>query len=256
MTNAAALAQLRESLKESAGGYLRNIVRIDGVTCQMCARPVEDESICSKCKWTYLPRGDVADRIGSMIYGIDGKQSGRLMYGYKAAYTRPSHVQTVTSLAVLGLREHRQCADRLVGVPVTKWATVPSLSKAIGVEHPLRTILTGKIRAGNEIEVAAVSREKITSPREVTPSNFDIRTDVPNGAHVMVIDDTWVSGGHAQSVAAALKQAGASKVSVLTVARWVDLADPVSDRFYKKRIHTATYDPAVCPWTGSDCPPP
>lgn len=252
MTNSAALAQLRDSLKAN-GGYLRNVVRVDGVTCQLCAKPVENESVCSKCKWNYIPRADVADRIGSMIYGIDGQQSGRLMYGYKAAYTRPSHVQTVASLAVLGIREHRQCVDRLLGVPATRWATVPSLSK-VGTEHPLRTILIGKIKAGSEIEVVAAPRERISSPRDVMPSNFEVCTEIPGRAHVMVIDDTWVSGGHAQSVAAALKQAGASKVSVLTVARWVDLTDPVSDRFYRKRIHTQTYDPALCPWTGAGCP--
>lgn len=41
------------------------------------------------------------------------------------------------------------------------------------------------------------------------------------GSHVMLIDDTWASGGHAQSGALALRKSGASKVSVLVVARWL-----------------------------------
>ena len=188
-----------------------------------------------------------------MIYAFDGQQSGRLMYGYKAAYPRPSHMQTVTSLAVLGIREHRRCVDRLVGVRATRWATVPSLRK-IGTEHAFRIILTGKIKAGSEIEVAAAARENIHSPREVTPTNYVLRTEVPKGAHVMVIDDTWVGGGHAQSVAAALKSAGAGKVSILAVARWVDLTDEVSKRVHRQHIRDRVYDPNLCPWTGGECP--
>ena len=176
MSNAAALAQLRDSLVESAGGYLRNILHMPDVTCEMCARPVDGYQVCGKCQWNYASRSDIADRVGSMIYAFDGQQSGRLMYGYKAAYPRPSHMQTVTSLAVLGIREHRRCVDRLVGVRATRWATVPSLRK-IGTEHAFRIILTGKIKAGSEIEVAAAARENIHSPREVTPTNYVLRTE-------------------------------------------------------------------------------
>jgi DNA processing protein len=228
VSNAAALAQLRDSLVESAGGYLRNILHVPDVTCEICAKPVGGYRLCGRCQWNYASRTDIADRVGSMIYAFDGQQSGRLMYGYKAAYARPSHVQTVTSLAVLGIREHRQCVDRLLGATVTRWATVPSLRKP-GTEHAFRTILTGKIKAGSEIEVVAAPREKIQSPREVTPTNYVIRTEVPEDAHVMVLDDTWVGGGHTQSVAAALKLAGAGKVSrdmkncpvaVMKTARW------------------------------------
>lgn len=253
MSNSAALAQLRESLKANAGGYLRNVLHLPEVTCELCARPISGNRFCDRCQWNYVSRSDIADRVGSMIYGFDGAQSGRLMYGYKAAYTRPSHVQTVTSLAVLGIREHRQCVDRLLGIRATRWAAVPSL-RNIGVEHPLRTILTGKIAAGSEITVTAAPREAIQSPRDVTPTNYIVTTEVPPGAHVMVIDDTWVAGGHAQSVAAALKLAGARRVSVLTVARWVDLTDPVSKQVHRDHIKDREYDPTVCPWTGGDCP--
>ncbi|TCJ31372.1 hypothetical protein E0504_48845 [Parafrankia sp. BMG5.11] len=46
-------------------------------------------------------------------------------------------------------------------------------------------------------------------------------------ASVLVIDDTWTSGARAQSAAAALKLAGASKVGFVGVGRWfnADFAD-------------------------------
>jgi orotate phosphoribosyltransferase len=51
------------------------------------------------------------------------------------------------------------------------------------------------------------------------------------GRDVLVVDDTWVSGGSAQSAAAALKLAGARRVAVLVLGRHVNPADPASARF-------------------------
>jgi hypothetical protein len=45
---------------------------------------------------------------------------------------------------------------------------------------------------------------------------------------VLVVDDTWVSGGSAQSTAAALKLAGARRVAVVVLGRHVNPADPRS----------------------------
>jgi hypothetical protein len=52
--------------------------------------------------------------------------------------------------------------------------------------------------------------------------------DPVGGADVLVVDDTWVSGGSAQSVAAALKLAGAGRVAVVVLGRHVNPADPRS----------------------------
>ncbi len=40
------------------------------------------------------------------------------------------------------------------------------------------------------------------------------------GRNVLVIDDTWTTGAHAQSASAALKVAGAAAVAVLAIGRW------------------------------------
>jgi hypothetical protein len=69
----------------------------------------------------------------------------------------------------------------------------------------------------------------------------------------LVIEDTWVSGGHAQSVAAALKKAGAAKVSILAIARWLDMDDPRTRRIYHDALDPRPYDPTVCPWLHEPC---
>jgi orotate phosphoribosyltransferase len=40
-----------------------------------------------------------------------------------------------------------------------------------------------------------------------------------SGANVLVIDDTWTGGGHAQSAAWALRKAGAGKLVLITIGR-------------------------------------
>ncbi len=69
-----------------------------------------------------------------------------------------------------------------------------------------------------------------------------------------MVDDTWVSGDKSQSAALALKQAGASEVTILCVARWLrhDWPD------HRKLIESLSrpYDPHQCPLTGGPCQAP
>jgi hypothetical protein len=56
-----------------------------------------------------------------------------------------------------------------------------------------------------------------------------LRVDgVVAGADVLVVDDTWVSGGSAQSAAVALKLAGARRVAIVVIGRHVNPDDPRS----------------------------
>jgi hypothetical protein len=74
--------------------------------------------------------------------------------------------------------------------------------------------------------------------REVSPGWLRLPGDeaggVP-GASVLVVDDTWVSGGTAQSVAVALKRAGAARVTIVVLGRHLDPADQRSPAFTAAR---------------------
>jgi phosphoribosylpyrophosphate synthetase len=98
----------------------------------------------------------------------------------------------------------------------------------------------------------AVTRER----RKVWADRFlvqDSDTTKVDGAHVLVVDDTWVSGGTAQSVAVALKDAGARAVTILCVARWLRWDWSSTPAFVEEYL-TAPYEPLVCPVTGDECP--
>ncbi len=243
------VARLCSALVSQAGGYLRNPVRVDGATCVECATPVDGYSRCYQCNG-YHGRDGLADAIAILTYAVASQQSGYVMRGYKAARPLEEHRTIVALLILLALSIHAQCPGVRIGSPVTRWATVPSLPAKPG-EHPLRGIVKG-IAPGRE--VLLVASEKASHPRAINPDHFRAGNRLPDRSHVLLIDDTWTTGGHAQSAALALRKAGAAHVSVLVVARWIKQEFGNNAKFLRD-LSNRDYDPRICPWTGGSCPP-
>ena len=248
MADPAALARLSAALVASAGGYLRNPVRQELRTCGVCATPVSGFRLCYQCQ-RRRGRTGLADATGFLAYAVAGRQSGYVMQGYKARPPVPEHRTIVTLLVLLGLARHAGCAGR-ASVPVTHWATVPSLPAQPG-EHPLHAIVR-RLAPGSEVALAAA--DEVESSRDLAPGHVRAAA-LPAGAHVLLVDDTWARGGHAQSAALALRAAGASRISVLVAARWIN-EDFGGNAAFLRGLAERDYDPAICPWTGATCPRP
>jgi predicted amidophosphoribosyltransferase len=246
MLDQEAVARLGAALVSRAGGYLRNPVREDRVTCAVCATPVDGYERCFQCSHGH---SGLADAVAFSTYAVAGQQSGYVMRGYKARPPLEEHRTIVTLLILLALSIHAECPGRLAGAPVTHWATVPSLPAKPG-EHPLHEIVSN-LAAGSEAPLGAAAKAQF--PRDVNAQHFSTSVRLPPDSHVLLIDDTWVRGGRAQSAALALRTAGAAHVSALVVARWIkeDFSDNAK---FLSRLSSRDYDPGICPWTGSDCP--
>ena len=245
-----ALVRLRSALVATAGAYLHNPVRRELVTCAVCAEPAPGDLLCLRCRSNRSQsRVPLADATAFLTYAVSGRQSGYVMRGYKAMPPIGEHRTIVALLAVLGLTQHGSCAGRLLAAPVTHWAAVPSLDRRPG-EHPLRPIVRA-CAPGTELPLSAASC--YSHPRSVNPKHFNAGAAVPPGAHVLVIDDTWVGGGHAQSAVLAARRAGAGRVSVLVLARWLN-EDYGVNALFLAGLAGRDYDPGLCPWTGDHCP--
>jgi hypothetical protein len=245
------LTRLSAALVSRAGGYLRNPVRQGSVTCVVCATPVDGFKLCYTCS-THRTRAGLADATAFLTYAVAGQQSGYVMRGYKA---RPQpvkeHATIVALMLVLALSIHERCPGTLAGKPVTHWATVPSLPAKPG-EHPIHQMLSS-ITPGNEVRLTAA--DCCQHPRDVSPDHFSVATQLSPDSHVLLVDDTWTSGGHAQSAVLALRAAGAARVSVLVIARWVKEEFGDNAKFLRS-LASLDYDPKLCPWTGGACPSP
>lgn len=233
-------------------GYLRNTRRGLHETCQVCTAPIDDSyTVCYACSGHRAHPG-IADRVGAVAYAWYGHQSGRIMEGYKGRAGQAVRHNDVSAVALLGLSAiglHTTCAELLAGLPVTHWAVVPSLPRRDG-DHPLQRV----VRAfAPGVALPLIAATEASTPRALSAAHF--RADrVGKGSHVLILDDTWTTGGHAQSAALAVRAAGAQQVSILVLARWLKLGWPPTDAFLPSLMKGPDFDPAACPWTGDTCP--
>jgi hypothetical protein len=106
-------------------------------------------------------------------------------------------------------------------------AVVPSGQGRPG-GHPL----PGLVRSCTGIPLLglSVAPGRAAHRRGVDPGWLRVEGPV-GGADVLVVDDTWVSGGSAQSAAVALKLAGARRVAIIVIGRHVNPEDRRSAQF-------------------------
>lgn len=179
------------------------------------------------------------------------------MYMYKSSQPALRCVRHLQLMVAAGTVLHGRCIARTTG-----WwdalTFVPSTGQP-GVTHPAvdlaRQVTPPPDRAPTRILLEPGSGYDTTPLRAPRLDRFQVahpyRVAV-QGRHVMVVDDTWVSGDKGQSAALALKAAGALKVTVLCVARW--LRDDWPDHHQLITRLEQPYDPLRCPVSGTSCP--
>jgi phosphoribosylpyrophosphate synthetase len=156
----------------------------------------------------------------------------------------------VLLLAVLDL--HGGCIEHRLGCHVDSWAFVPSVRTDRTGEHPLHVVAK---RAGLALpEIELLAGERVDSEQRVTSaSRFVVAAnDRVRGRHVLLIEDTWTSGGNAQSAVLTLRREGAGSVTIVALAQWLNPDEPPTGEFVTNRlIHD--YDPRVYPINDPSC---
>lgn len=139
-----------------------------------------------------------------------------------------------TSVAVVGTRQPtprgihqaRQLATGLAasGIPV------------INGDHPLVRIagtLVGQTRDRYQ-PVLALGPDASAEGRAVLVNRYRTTQAMTDGPAVLLIDDTWTTGGRAQSAAIALHDAGAAKVAVVVLGRHFDRDFGSGETYYQQ----------------------
>ena len=154
-----------------------------------------------------------------------------------SSYKNSSSTSARTSLAVgLGavlwrwLDTHETCLMEHAGVrefPLV--VPVPSTRNRAG--HPLPDILQNTVKptSGRCADLLSPNPRYPGESRDAHDDRF-LASRQLNGEPVMLIDDQWTSGGHAQSAAAALKLAGSGPVAVVPLGRHFD-RKPSGDQY-------------------------
>lgn len=192
----------------------------------MCRGPVAAGfSRCYQCELHgRLACGLLADAVMPIAYAVKGGQLAADLWRYKDG-DHGAGQRLRTALRAF-LRDHGACAWRAAGMtaPPGRVAVVPS-GQGRPQPHPLALLVASCVR----LPAVPLSTRAPDTPRGREIGVGWLRVGGPvAGQSVLVVDDTWVSGGSAQSVAVALKLAGAARVVIVILGRHVDLADPRS----------------------------
>ena len=116
------------------------------------------------------------------------------------------------------------------------------------MQHPLASLVAPIAREQGLVqEVISYVGPLGDTSREVHPERWSVADPARiAGRHVVVIDDSWVSGRHPQSVAVALKRVGARAVTVVVAARLIKPSWPATKSFLA-RGQLPDYNPRNCP---------
>lgn len=235
----------------AAGSYLHTVTKSDWLACTTCALPVDGYEQCFQCRIHSTSGEPVADRIGLLIYAdAPSSQTYRMMRDYKEPRTQPTFEPIVKSLLAVGLGAHFGCAVKLGGLTSRSvgWAVVPSTKERSVLADLVRALMT---RPASEVRVTFTG----TPPdRALRPEAWSIGPHSGVPEHVVVIDDSWVSGSSSQSLAVALKRAGAEQVSILSVARVLSPSWKPNEPFLRNVLPALAFGWKTCPWTFGDCP--
>jgi predicted amidophosphoribosyltransferase len=253
-------ATLTTRLFTEVGAFFCNTRRGAPGTCAVCIGPA-NTTLCPQCRNARNTYGtDLADLVVPLAYAkgrmTPTHQSEHHVYSYKRRPPAPKCAHDLNLMMLAGTWLHGTC----IAHTVSWWQAVtfvPSANRP-GPDHPVAELArhvhrvyphtTGillQIGPGYSTEPARFPRpDRFTIPTTAVPTITD--------RHVLIIDDTWVSGDKAQSAALTLKTAGAAHVTILCAARWLRHDWPDHQQFIDSL--NDPYNARSCPVTGSTCP--
>lgn len=213
--------------------------------------------LCGRCRWTSRELGgQVCDRTVFLTstWDVAGSQSAATMYGYKRLVGASAKSrEDLAKIVRYSTHIHDGCLQEFV--QGRRWdfvSYVPSTSRERPGDHPLAELSRKVVQVTREpvINSIALSAGPVRAGRKAARARFAVNPDsahLLDGAHVLLVDDTWVSGTSIQSAAAALKGAGAASVTGLLVSR---LLKPDYDQLHVQLVRQqqldAPYDPFRC----------
>ncbi len=204
--------------------------------CKVCHGPLfnPDYSSCYLCEHhsSYLA-GHCLDLLTTVSICFDDEQFYQDLMNYKSTLLTNEQLQELRFNLSIVL--HRFLAEnpslyQQMAPDLICW--IPSTRREY---DPMETI--AKSIFPNHATQLLASTGLIANRRNPDLTRFSVSQDV-NGKSVLILDDLMTSGSHLFSAAGVLKQAGASRVSAVTLGRFVRASDHPG---YKRVVQTTSY---------------
>lgn len=243
------LATARQRLERQLH-YLRSPLPPGPDVCATCRGPKHPvEHVCSRCAEHRRVAGAsrLADTVVMISYAFRShpelSQHSWTLWNYKKQVAHsPELILRLNDLFRVFINAHARCIGTSLGGPPDWYTIVPSSEGRTA--HPLVDVT--RIESVRQL-APIVNPAYSAKDRRFQPDAFRPFSQGLAGAKVLVIDDAWVTGNTAQSLACRLKCDGAAAVVIVTLGRWADWRDPPWKRIIERSIaSTAAFDVDVC----------
>lgn len=214
----------RLTVDEASTAYERSMRNVlSGQTpgiCGQCKTFVDAQySECLSCRRQPNP----AQTVVPITYSLHGGQMHHALRSYKDDLTTSARRYASVRLAGILWRFldlHEQCVARDAGVSQFDLVTtVPSSTPGRDEERDLlRTIVGWSEPVSGRYERVLMATGKVPTGRGYDEDRYECQRKL-DGENVLLIDDTWTGGGHAQSAARMLVCAGAGTVAMVVIGR-------------------------------------
>lgn len=257
---------VEHNLNQLVGGFASNVIYSDPSNhiCRICGGPKSPNyDLRLQCNRNHARAKNLGSLqllpypIRAMVYAPEysgrkiASQMTKYMYDYKASSTNTEAINVLKYMLMHALIVHRKCLVKLCGGrDVTAWATVPSTQGAPrdNQRHPLNALVYPYMAGIPEIKLVPTG----SKARRLSLDTFALAEEYNQSLlqHVLLIDDSWVTGGTVLSAAAAIKQRKALTVTAFCIARIINLdfchqICPDTELFTSAR-----YEQSYCPWLG------
>jgi predicted amidophosphoribosyltransferase len=209
--------------------------------CATCWRAVDPGyRLCYPCRTAHDAFGPrLADVVVPIALAVKRQQLAHELWHYK--YDVDGRVRRrleVRLSAVLWrfLGQHETHIADAAGVPRFDLVTTVPGTRPRADEHPLVRIagtLVGQTRDRYQ-PVLAPGPDASAEGRAVLAGRFRATQAMTGHPAVLLVDDTWTTGGRAQSAAIALRDAGAAKVAVVVLGRHFDRDYGSGETYYQQ----------------------
>jgi predicted amidophosphoribosyltransferase len=199
---------------------MRNIAPVGPGICPVCRTFIDPEhERCYPCAF----QPDNLDAVVPITYSENLGQVHTALRNYKDGKSPTVRRNAAIRLAAIlwrFLREHEACVAYAAGVDGFDLVTiVPSSNPQRDEQSALRE-LAGWIKPTESRMHQLLEPTGKVEGREFNADRFRPTSELSDES-VLLLDDTWTTGGHARSASHALHEAGASKVALVVIGRHI-----------------------------------
>jgi predicted amidophosphoribosyltransferase len=209
-----------EEASQSYQRAMRNIAPAGPGICRVCWGFINPEyDTCFKCG--HQP--DSLDVVVPITYSEHLGQIHLALRNYKDGSSDSIRRHDAIRLAAILWRflgNHEACVARAADVDAFDLVTIVPSSSPERDKHSPFAKLTGWIEPINKRLHRTLEPTGEVEGRDFDASRFRATADL-SGRSVLLLDDTWATGGHAQSAAYTLVAAGAQNVALVVIGRHV-----------------------------------